>query len=96
MGGRPKRGCTSDSSNDANGVPAQKFFIEGPSAPATKEDKCRWKGFCEIESEPVCASTECMILLTKVRFTNGLGIFQCDAQAFRGERCQSQRGRFTR
>lgn len=32
-----------------------KIFPEEPLAPATNRDKQNWKGFCEIESEPVSA-----------------------------------------
>lgn len=32
-----------------------KIFSEEPLAPATTGDKQNWKGFCEIESEPVSA-----------------------------------------
>ena len=43
-------GRLSRSSNMAVG---ERVFPQHPSTPATDEDKIRWKGFCEIESEPV-------------------------------------------
>ena len=33
--------------------PVKKTFPEDPTAPASNQDKRKWKGFCEIESEPV-------------------------------------------
>lgn len=43
--------------SDENGASAETFeervFPQEPLAPATEKDKARWKGFCEIESDPV-------------------------------------------
>ncbi|KAL9026997.1 MAG: hypothetical protein Q9196_004422 [Gyalolechia fulgens] len=51
MAERPKRRRVVKS-----GGPSKKHrfnaFPEDPSAPATAEDRIRWKGFCEIESDP--------------------------------------------
>ena len=33
--------------------PVEKTFPADPVTPASNEDKRKWKGFCEIESEPV-------------------------------------------
>lgn len=43
-----------DSRSGSGNAPNPKTFPQEPSAPATDEDKVHWKGFCEIESEPVC------------------------------------------
>ena len=42
--------------NSPDAVPEFKSFLSNSSAPVTTEDKSKWKGFCEIESEPVSLS----------------------------------------
>ena len=53
MSGRATRRCVGSSSTISNIAFIEKKFPQDPSAPATVEDKRNWKGFCEIESEPV-------------------------------------------
>ena len=72
---RSRRKRAGDKSND---ISHEKIFTREPSAPANAEDKRLWKGFCEIESEPVCAlsmwifSSHCLLMV-------GSGLFQCYA-----------------
>ncbi|KAI9822359.1 MAG: Ubiquitin carboxyl-terminal hydrolase bap1 [Pycnora praestabilis] len=52
---RPKRKRTSGTANGSSRAfhpPQTQLFPNAPSAAATEDDKKRWKGFCEIESEP--------------------------------------------
>lgn len=37
---------------------------QGYLAPATIDDKRNWKGFCEVESEPVCVHPTAISLLS--------------------------------
>ena len=53
MGGRASRRRVGSASTVSNTTFSEKVFPQDPSAPATMEDKRNWKGFCEIESEPV-------------------------------------------
>ena len=53
MAGRATRRRVGSSSTISNATFSGKTFPQDPSAPATLEDKRNWKGFCEIESEPV-------------------------------------------
>lgn len=53
MGGRKTRQSRGEESDESDILPEPKVFPQFPSAPATVQDKIRWKGFCEIESEPV-------------------------------------------
>lgn len=49
-------------------------------APATIDDKRNWKGFCEVESEPVCFHyIEVFLHDTDIL----VGLLQCNAQRFR-------------
>ncbi len=53
MVGRKSKRTAGDEFHGAEPVPSLKAFTQFPSAPATGEDKAQWKGFCEIESDPV-------------------------------------------
>lgn len=53
MAGRATTRRVGSSSTISNATFGEKTFPQDPSAPATLEDKRNWKGFCEIESEPV-------------------------------------------
>ena len=53
MVGRATKQKGADSPNGSDPTTHAKTFPQEPSAPATDKDKVRWKGFCEIESEPV-------------------------------------------
>ena len=53
---RTSRTRAGRSSIGTNGSCKEKTFIRAPPAPATSEDRRLWKGFCEIESEPVRSS----------------------------------------
>lgn len=94
MGGHTRRRHSSDLSSDANGFSTQKVFTQEPSAPASSEDKRRWKGFCEIESEPVGISIRHELPCITASLTYITGILQRDAQALRSEWSQSSRGSF--
>ena len=37
----------------SDGLDALPHYPQNPSSPATAEDRARWNGFSEIESEPV-------------------------------------------
>ncbi|KAI4142180.1 MAG: hypothetical protein L6R39_005058 [Caloplaca ligustica] len=52
MAERPKRRRLAKSGSPSSKEAVQNVFPEDPSAPATAEDRLRWKGFCEIESDP--------------------------------------------
>lgn len=54
MVGRKTRKMAEEVFHDSNVPTTQKVFTQPPSAPATGADRLRWKGFCEVESEPVC------------------------------------------
>ena len=53
MAGRATRRGVDSSSSTSNHSFRHRTFPNHSSAPATMEDKRSWKGFCEIESEPV-------------------------------------------
>ena len=53
---RTKRNRVGHFSIETNGACKDKVFLRAPPAPATFEDRRLWKGFCEIESEPVRSS----------------------------------------
>lgn len=72
---RLKRKRAGDKSNDTS---HEKIFTSEPSAPANAEDKRLWKGFCEIESEPVC-SLPMWIFISHCLLMVGSGLFQCYA-----------------
>ena len=55
---RTRRCHVGRSSLKTNGTCKEKTFHQAPPAPATSEDRRLWKGFCEIESEPVRSSLE--------------------------------------
>ena len=50
---RPKRHISKRLSSDPS-LFAPKTFPNNPLVAATVTDRKAWKGFCEIESEPVC------------------------------------------
>ncbi|KAL8928409.1 MAG: hypothetical protein Q9172_000895 [Xanthocarpia lactea] len=52
MAARPKRRRVTESNRASSEKSTPNVFPQDPSAPATSEDRSRWKGFCEIESEP--------------------------------------------
>lgn len=52
MSERPKRHIAKRPSSDPN-LSAPKTFPNDPLLAATPTDRKAWKGFCEIESEPV-------------------------------------------
>ncbi|KAL8673346.1 MAG: hypothetical protein Q9168_002225 [Polycauliona sp. 1 TL-2023] len=52
MASRPKRRRLGKSGESSSEPPLPRAYAEDPSAPATDEERSRWKGFCEIESEP--------------------------------------------
>ncbi|KAI4126180.1 MAG: hypothetical protein LQ338_003879 [Usnochroma carphineum] len=52
MAERPKRRRLAKSDSPSSKKPFHNVFPDLPSAPATAEDRLRWKGFCEIESDP--------------------------------------------
>jgi len=79
MGAHTRRDRGADLSSNANGFSSEKVFAQEPSAAATAEDKHLWKGFCEIESEPVCRSVGCGLFYIIACLTSVAGIFQCDA-----------------
>lgn len=54
MIGHTVRKKGTDSQSRSSNALNPKIFPQKPSAPATEEDKVHWRGFCEIESEPVC------------------------------------------
>ena len=68
MDGRAIRMRFSSSSTVSVTTSSEKNVLQDPSAPATMEDKRNWKGFCEIESEPVSFHHpfECGCVLTAV------------------------------
>ena len=49
----PKRRRLAKSGDASSEGPSSRAYSQDPSAPATNEERSRWKGFCEIESEPV-------------------------------------------
>ena len=53
MAERPKRRRLADPDGPSSTKSCSDAFAEDPSVPATAEDRVRWKGFCEIESDPV-------------------------------------------
>lgn len=55
MADRPRRKIPRKLPEDANFI-APKVFPNDPLLPATAKDRHEWKGFCEIESEPVDTS----------------------------------------
>lgn len=66
---------------------------ENSIAPASDEDRRNWKGFCEIESEPVCQHSVRTILAGRL---TAKGIFQYHTpQLWSGGR-KSPRSRVTR
>ncbi|KAI4111350.1 MAG: hypothetical protein LQ339_000549 [Xanthoria mediterranea] len=52
MATRPKRRRLAKSGDASSEGPSSRAYSQDPSAPATNEERSRWKGFCEIESEP--------------------------------------------
>ncbi|KAL8785934.1 MAG: hypothetical protein Q9213_003083 [Squamulea squamosa] len=52
MATRPKRRRLAKTGESSSKTQTCKAFPQDPSVPATNEDRSRWKGFCEIESEP--------------------------------------------
>ncbi len=42
-----------------------RVFPQDPSIPATTRDKQNWKGFCEIESEPVSLNLRKPVLIPR-------------------------------
>ncbi|KAL8883404.1 MAG: hypothetical protein Q9192_007185 [Flavoplaca navasiana] len=52
MATRPKRRRLAKSGESSSEGPISRVYAQDPSAPATNEERSRWKGFCEIESEP--------------------------------------------
>lgn len=52
MAGRPKRRRVADTDCSLSKTHGFDAFPKDTSAPATVEDRRRWKGFCEIESDP--------------------------------------------
>ncbi|KAL8656222.1 MAG: hypothetical protein Q9226_002735 [Calogaya cf. arnoldii] len=52
MATRPKRRRLAKSGDASSEGPSSRAYSQDPSAPATSEERSRWKGFCEIESEP--------------------------------------------
>ena len=53
MSERPRRHVAKRLSSDLS-LAAPKTFPSSPLVAATATDRKAWKGFCEIESEPVC------------------------------------------
>ncbi|KAL8837371.1 MAG: hypothetical protein Q9170_002542 [Blastenia crenularia] len=52
MAERPKRRRLAVNESPLSEIPCLNAFAVDPAAPATIEDRMRWKGFCEIESDP--------------------------------------------
>ena len=52
MSGRPKRHIAKRVASDPS-LDGPKTFPNNPLVAATATDRTAWKGFCEIESEPV-------------------------------------------
>lgn len=52
MAERSKRRRLAKSDSPSSKKPVLNVFPHDPSEPATAEDRFRWKGFCEIESDP--------------------------------------------
>lgn len=73
-----------------------RLFPQDPSTPATVNDKTNWKGFCEIESEPVCIFAMASFFVLQVCSKTSLGFFQCNAQTVWCSRRQGARGGFLR
>ena len=51
--GKRRRADTVVGSSDMFPPQSNRVYPNDPLAPATKQDKLTWKGYCEIESEPV-------------------------------------------
>ncbi|KAI4169674.1 MAG: hypothetical protein LQ346_008943 [Caloplaca aetnensis] len=52
MAERSKRRRLANASSPSSKKPILNVFSQDPSQPATADDRIRWRGFCEIESDP--------------------------------------------
>lgn len=87
MAERVRENRRGDLSNDGSPTLGSKLFPRDPSAPATAEDKLLWKGFCEIESEPVGIPV-IDDFHSHRKPHRSLGFLQCHAQEIRCSRRQ--------
>ncbi|KAL6721099.1 hypothetical protein ACLMJK_000199 [Lecanora helva] len=70
MVGRRTRRSNGRESDGVEGLSDTKIFPQFASAPATEDDKARWRGFCEIESEPTiknaCATVALLNIINNI------------------------------